>query len=296
MRLNIKQVEAFHRVFVAGGVTAAAHQLHISQPAVSRLIADLEAAVALRLFERRNRGLFPTPEGRMLFVEINKAFVGLENIESRAAEIREFRLGTVRVVAMPALSLSVLPSTIQKFTARYPGINISLNIRDSEAVFEWVTSDQMDFGIAALPVHKTVLDLELLPSPFSPCVIPRSSPLANRDVLTPRDLTDTPFISLLASSMLRRRIDAVFRAAGVRRHMTIETPFSLSAVQLVKKELGVAIVDPFTANAMSDETIIAKRFEPAVPYEFGLLIPGNSSLSRLSKNFIDILKQELSKF
>jgi hypothetical protein len=47
---------------------------------------------------------------------------------------------------------------------------------------------------------------------------------------------------------------------------------------------------------MSDETIIAKRFEPAVPYEFGLLIPGNSSLSRLSKNFIDILKQELSKF
>ena len=295
MRLNIKQVEAFSRVFITGSVTAAAQQLHVSQPAVSRLVADLELAVGLTLFERRNRRLFPTPEARMLFDEIEKTFVGLEKIASRAEEIRSFRSGSIRIAAMPALSFSILPAVIQEFTTKYPGIHISLNISSSESVFDWLGSHQMDLGIAALPAHKTVAQIELLPSPACCCVLPAGSPLAHCRVITPQDLAHVPFVSLMASSMLRRRIDAVFQAAGVQRQMVLETPYSLNAMQFAKLGVGATIVDPFSARGLADGSILVRPFVPEIPYEFGLLFPGSASLSLAAQKFIDMLREKVRK-
>jgi DNA-binding transcriptional LysR family regulator len=293
MRLNVKQVEAFYRVFLAGSVTAAAQQLHVSQPAVSRLVADLELATGLKLFERKHRRLFPTPEGRMLFDEIEKTFIGLDKIASRAEEIRSFRTGSIRIAAMPALSLSVLPAVIQEFSSTHPGIHVSLNITGSESVFDWLGSHQMDLGIAALPAHKTVSQIELLPSPACYCVLPAGSPLSDRDVVTVRDLHGARFISLMANTMLRRRIDAVFQAAGVQRKMVLETPYSFSAMQFVKLGIGVSIVDPFSACILQDDSVVARPFLPEIPYEFGLLFPGSATISLAAQKFIEILRRKL---
>lgn len=291
MRLTVKQVEAFHRVFIAGSITAASEQLHLSQPAVSRLVADLERALGMMLFERKNRRLYPTPEGRMMFDEIERSFVGLEKISSRAEEIRSFRSGSVRIAVMPALSLSIMPPVIKEFMTTHPGVNISLNTSLSESVFDWIGSDKMDIGIAALPAHKTVAQIELLPCPPCFCVLPAGSALADHDVITPEVLADVPFISLMATSMLRRRIDEVFQAAGIQRQMVLETPYSLSAMQFAKLGLGVTIVDPFSARALADDSITVKPFVPEVPYEFGLLFPGTARLSLAAEKFTESLRR-----
>lgn len=296
MRFNVKQVEAFYRVFVTGSVTTAAQELFVSQPAVSRLVADLELASGLTLFERKHRRLIPTPEGRMLFDEIEKTFVGLEKIASRAEEIRTFRSGSIRIAAMPALSFSILPPLIKQFKSAYPGIHISLNISNSESVFDWLGSHQWDVGIAALPAHKTMAQIELLPSPPCSCVLPADSPLIEREVITPEDLAETPFVSLLASSMVRQRIDAAFRAAGIQRQLVLETPYSLSAVQFVKLGVGATIVDPFSARCLADDAVAVRPFVPEIPYEFGLLFPGSDSLSQATQKFIDMLREDVSQY
>ncbi len=295
MRLNIKQVEAFYRVFSTGSVTAAAQQLYVSQPAVSRLIADLEAAVKLKLFERKNRRLFPTPEGRMLFDEIEKTFVGLDRIAARADEIRSFQTGSIRIAAMPAIAYSVLPSVIKDFSSRHPGVQISLNILNSEAVFDWLSAHQMDFGIAALTSQKTVSEIELLPCPPCRCVVPANSPLARKDVLTPADLAELPFISPFARSMIRRHVDEIFRAAGIPRQMILETTYSLSAIQLVKEGLGATIVDPFSASKLADSSVAVRPFLPEVPYEFGLLFPSVTTLSLAAQSFLETLTTAIRK-
>jgi DNA-binding transcriptional LysR family regulator len=295
MRLNIKQVEAFYRVFVTGSVTAAAQQLYVSQPAVSRLVAELELAVNLKLFERKNRRLLPTPEGSMLFDEIEKTFVGLERISSRADEIRSFRSGSIRIAAMPALAYSVLPSVIKGFNVRHPGIHVSLNILNSESVFDWLSGHQMDFGIAALTSQTTLARIELLPSPACCCVVPAESQLAQKDLVTPQDLKDVPFISLPASAMLRRRVDEVFQASGASRQMVLETTYSLSAIQLVKLGLGVTIVDPFSAHYLADESVAVKPFVPTIPYEFGLVYPKSTTLSLAAQTFLAMLKMTIQE-
>ena len=155
MRLNIKQVEAFSRVFITGSVTAAAQHLHVSQPAVSRLVADIELAVGLTCCSSAGTAGSSRRLKRVHAVrrDRERLLVGLEKIASRAEEIRSFRSGSIRIAAMPALSFSILPAVIQEFTTKYPGIHISLNISSSESVFDWLGSHQMDLGIAALPAQ-----------------------------------------------------------------------------------------------------------------------------------------------
>ncbi|PWE53710.1 LysR family transcriptional regulator [Metarhizobium album] len=295
MKMNVKQVEAFHQVFVTGSITAAAQRLYVSQPAVSRLIADLELAIGFQLFERKHRRLIPTPEGHMLFNEIKKTFVGLEKIASRAEEIRSFRTGSIRIAAMPALSFSLLPQLITQFMTAFEGIHISLNVRTSDTVFDWLGSDQWDIGIAALPIDKTVAQFELLPSPACYCVLPPDSDLKDRDVITPQDLRDLPFISLFANSTIRLRTDAAFQAAGVQRKMIMETPYSFSAVQFAKLGLGTTIVDPFSAMTLVDDPTTVKPFEPEIPYEFGLLYPEMFPLSGIGREFVSALRVRIDE-
>ncbi len=76
MRINLRQIEAFSAAIEFGSATAASEVLHITQPAVSRLIADLERVVGFQQFERRARGLVPTQDAHTLYEEVKRSFVG----------------------------------------------------------------------------------------------------------------------------------------------------------------------------------------------------------------------------
>ena len=102
--LNPRQIEAFRAVVLTGGVGAAASLINVTQPAVSRLIRDLQSHLGLVLFERRGTGLVPTSEALSLYAEVERAFVGLERIEQMATELRTRRAGFLRIAALPALA------------------------------------------------------------------------------------------------------------------------------------------------------------------------------------------------
>src|SRR5258708_21111610 len=107
--IKIRQVEAFRALMQRHTVTRAAQTLHVSQPAVSRLLADFEAGVGFTLFERQQGRLVPTAEARVLYEEVERAFVGLDRISHAAQPIRAMRLGSFRVPGSPAVALHLRP-------------------------------------------------------------------------------------------------------------------------------------------------------------------------------------------
>ena len=107
--LNPRQIEAFRTVIVTGGITAAAQALNVTQPAVTRLIQDLQYALGLPLFVKRGARLVPTNEALSLYREVERQFVGLERIENAARNLREGRAGSLRVAALPAFNVGFLP-------------------------------------------------------------------------------------------------------------------------------------------------------------------------------------------
>jgi len=99
--LKPRQIEAFRAAVAQGSATAAADALFVTQPAISRLLADLEDAVGFSLFERQGRGLQPTVDGLRLYDAVERVYLGLETVAETARAIREGESGKIRIGALP---------------------------------------------------------------------------------------------------------------------------------------------------------------------------------------------------
>ena len=148
MKITFRQIDAFKTVVQTGTVTESARMLGISQPAVSRLISDLESEVGFKLFARSGRNLKATPEAMLLVDEVRRALSGLEQIKHTASAIREFKDAQLRLIATPAFSTLIAPRLIQKFAERRPEVLVSLEIQSIDVAIEWMVSQNFDFGIA----------------------------------------------------------------------------------------------------------------------------------------------------
>src|SRR5690606_8524110 len=107
--MNFKQIETFRAVMLTRSMTVAAAQLHTSQPNVSRVIAELEAAPGLRLFTRQSGRIDPPAEAEFLLPEVERSFVGLDSLRAAVRAIRQQGAGTLRIGVVPSLAMSVIP-------------------------------------------------------------------------------------------------------------------------------------------------------------------------------------------
>lgn len=117
-RVNLRQIEAFRAVFMTGSMTAAGDLMAISQPAVSRLIRDLEAMIGLSLFYRRGTSISPTSDAAVLFKEVERSFHGLDRIAKVAEELSRTRRGSLRISTTLPVSMYLLPATVSAFKRR----------------------------------------------------------------------------------------------------------------------------------------------------------------------------------
>lgn len=294
--LNSRQIEAFRAVMLTGGITSAAELLNISQPAVSRLIGDLQYALKLTLFERRGSRIAPTSEALSLYQEVERSFVGLERIEQTARDLQARRAGTLRIAAMPALAIGFLPRFVARFLEGRPRVDMSLWGSSSNMVMDWVAAGQCELGFGQAPLeHATVLS-EKSPSVAAVAVVPADHPLAGKEYLQPRDFAGEAFISLGASTLFRYRIDAVFDDHGVNRTQRVETQLTMIACAMVASGAGVAIVDPFTAEEYAGRGVAIRRFEPRINFELAILQSAQRSLSTIAQDFLDGFRAEIIAF
>ena len=285
--LNPRQIEAFRALMLTSSTVRAAEQLHVTQPAVSRLVKELQEAIGLALFERRGARLVPTSEAIALYGEVERSFVGLERIAEAAKSLKERRTGVLRVAAMPALCNGVLPRFAGEFLEGHPHVRFTLAGLVSHMVLDWVVNGQCDVGFAAAPVDHAAVENEKMPAVRYVAVVPKGHRLAARRALRPKDFAGQPFIALGPTTPSRFRIDDVFSRYGIARNIRAETPLSEIVCAMVASGLGVAIVDPFTAREYETRGVVARPFEPALDFQFAAVYPVHRSLSPVAREFID---------
>ena len=291
-----RQIEAFRAVVLTGGVGAAAALINISQPAVSRLIRDLQAELGLVLFERRGTGLVPTSEALSLYAEVERAFVGLERIAQTASELRNRRAGFLRIAALPALANGFLPRFVGAFLKDRPKLDIVLSGLVSHAVLTSVAQGESDIGFAESSMeHAAVVREPMPPAPYV-AVVPQDHRLARRKRLGPADFEGENFISLGPSSLSRYRIDRLFAEAGVNRVQRIETPLSEIACAMAGAGAGVTLCEPFTATEYATRGIAVRPFAPRIEFEFAALVPAHRSLTPIARTFVDGFRSHVARF
>lgn len=295
-RLNPRQIEAFRAVMLTSTTVGAAELMHITQPAVSRLVRELQDVLALKLFERVGNRLKPTNDALALYAEVERSFVGLEKIAQAAGELGARRVGTLRIAAMPALCNGILPRFVAEYHTAYPRVDIELYGLSSQAVIDWVVSEQCDLGFAAAPVGHGAIEVRKMPAVRYVAVVPDDHRLAERAVIRPRDLARENFVTLGDSTRSRFRIDDVFAKHGVSPKAKLKTPLSEIACALVAARAGVSVVDPFTAREFESRGLVARRFEPAIDFQVAALYTKRRELSAPASDFLTGFSDHLERF
>lgn len=292
-RINLRQVEAFRALMLTGSVTAAANLMGVTQPAVSRLLRDLQDSLNIRLFEKRGTGLVSTAAATALYPEVERSFLGLDRIAAAAEEIRTRRTGMLRIAALPALSNGFLPRFAGGFLMERPALNLSFFGVISPLVIDWVMNAQCDLGFAETPLAHAGLPTFRLPPVARVAVLPLGHRLCAKATLRPRDFEGETFISLSPGSASRHLIDAVFARHEVRRELRVETSLSEIMCGMVSSGLGVAICDPFTAAEFEPRGVVVRPFLPRIDFDFAAVFPPQRSASPVAQDFVDALAAKL---
>lgn len=267
--MNFKQVETFRAVMITGSMTAAAQQLHTSQPNVSRVIANLEKEIGFEVFDRMAGRVIATKGGEALFREVTRAFVGLDSLLESASAIRDAGVGTLRVAAAASISNSVIPQAIRRFSESYPAVRIVVDTSESSVIANWTATQHCDLGVVSNVSEKPGVVASLMHSESAVCVMPAGHRLAKRKWLVPDDLDGERFISLPRGGLSRRMIDAAFPQDG--RVLVLETPFAVTICRMVSEGLGISLVNPLLTRTMRLPGIVTVPFKPAIKFESYLL-------------------------
>jgi len=292
MQLNPRQLEAFRKVMVTGSMTIAAEVLNITQPAVSRLIKDLEDAVGIRLFRREGNRLIPGAEAQRLFREVDRFFQGIEQVQRVAQDLKSLRVGTLRIGCISVLGLNLLPEAIRRFSLRSSGVDTALDVRNSLAVLELTAANQVDIGFVNSMGTEypgvTALPLKSVPAV---CAIPRGHALERKSTIQITDLEGEALVSLASNNPMRMRLEMALAAAGVSCRRSIETTLAYSACNIVAGGLGLSVVDAITASQFPGSGVVFRPLLPEVPFEFAMVLPAHQPRSNAVNDFIDVVKQ-----
>jgi DNA-binding transcriptional LysR family regulator len=290
MNMNLRQIEAFRSVMRMGSMTAAAEVLYTSQPNVSRLISQLELSTGLTLFKRAGVRLIPTQEGRALYQEVERAYVGLDSLKHSAKNIRNLGTGRLRVAAVPSMGMSVIPQVLKTFTDSRPELTVSLHVNSSQTVEQWVQSQFCDIGIVVHPGDLGSQQVELLAEIPAVCVLPGSHPLARHAEITAQDLHGQAFVSLCHGDGTRSLVDGVFERAGVERIMAVEAQYSAISCEMVALGMGVTLCHPLVAKDYLHRDIVSRPFKPEILFPTYVIWPMAQARTQLAEEFVETLR------
>lgn len=283
--LNLRQLEALKAVIEYGSVNAAAEALHVTQPAVSKLVVKLEADTGLDLFERVRGKLAPTRQGMLLYEEVDRTFAGLRHLEDAVESIRRDKQHRLNLGVMPALSGSFVRRVTMEFMKSHPDVYVSIQTRGSQFLAEWLMARQIDVALVGSRVDNPYIDKEPMVSSPLYCALPLDHPLARKRVLRPIDLDGVPFVSFARGSQTDELVRSAFEPANAKLNIVLDAVSAPTVCEFVADGLGVALVHPLFVEGLK-ERIVLRRFEPEIKFAFQLCHVRAARNARLVGAFI----------
>jgi DNA-binding transcriptional LysR family regulator len=286
--MELRQLEAFAAVMSTGSVTAAGRLLGRSQPAISRLLQELEAEIGYALFARSGPRVTPTEQGFLLYDDVERALSSLRQIRDRAEEIARGQAQPLLLAATSALAAGLVPDALKRIE---PHANlaprIELRSASPERVVHAVLSGAAQLGATSLPLEHRGLTVHWIGQ--APCVValPENDPAARHDVVPVAELAGRRVITMANPYRLRRRLDAALgHAAGA-----IETNSSVSALAAVRAGLGVSVLEPITAYGAPMAGVAIRPIDLDIPFFFGVITSQSQPLTPACQAMADALAQ-----
>ncbi|MDU9005588.1 LysR family transcriptional regulator [Sedimentitalea todarodis] len=285
--LSQRALEAFREVMRCGTISGAAEEMRVSQPAISRQIRDLEDRLGLCLFTRHGGRVTATPEAHEFWTEVERNLVGLKQIERAAEQIKRGQRSTITVAAAPVFALTALPEAVAVLHRQQPRMTTSSLSMTTLPVVRQVALGQCQVGFGMRTHHKFETDLVCagaLPYRF---IAPSDHPLAEKPSIRVADLEGQDLVGFEDSTQTGRNLDRLF--AGMANPPLVRFRSYLSHIVsvMVLRGLGIALVDPFTAETHEQMGGISRPFLSGERFEYSIIKAIGAQLSSECNELIE---------
>jgi DNA-binding transcriptional LysR family regulator len=298
MNVTLDQLQAFVSVARLGSFTRAAKVLHLSQPAVSTQIRNLEDVLGARLFDRNTRSVALAPVGRELAPALERILRDLDALATTARERATTPHGVVDVAALPSISSGLLPVAIARFKEQFPAASVRLKDAVADRVIAMVKAGEVDLGIATSVRADPEIELAPLLADRMSVVFRPGHPLEHKHRIALDDLRPYPLILTDPQSSVRTIVDRAFESSGALPSPAYEVTYMSTAIALVKAGLGIAILP--SSAALEGKQLSRLRSRPirheALTRNIGVIRKTGRSLSAAAERFADVLTSAARSF
>ena len=262
---SIEEYRIFYTAASSQSITAAARQLFLSQPTVSRGILNLERKLGCALFVRSKKGVALTPEGEILYSHAARAFRHLEKAEEELENLRSFREGSLRVGASETTLHHYLLPRMSAFKAKHPGIRLKLSNGSTPAAITALQAGFLDIAVVVSPIEEGFITVPLAGLADIFLAGDRFSFLQGRRMAL-RELAGYPLVCLEAGTSTRAFLEDAFQQDGVALEPDIELPTTDLIVPMVAYNFGIGFApEPFAAEALASGRVFPIKLETPLP-------------------------------
>jgi DNA-binding transcriptional LysR family regulator len=288
--INLRHIEVFYAVMRAGSVTEAARILHVTQPAVSVALKQLESRLRMKLFDRAGGRLQPTPEAKALLPDVAEIFGRIGAVERFSQDLAGGARGVLSIAATPPLCDGFVAKAVATFVAKRPGVKVSLQALASPVVLDRVINRELDLGVVYEPVVSSAVRTEEVTRVALGCVLPAKHPLAKRASIRIRDLAAYPIVTYLPQALLRPSVDRALSGKASTLRIPVETGTSATAIMLAVHGAGIALIETALFAAHPIPGFVMRPVEPRIELKSLMLRPRQGASSKVLEDFIVHLK------
>lgn len=285
---SLRQLRTLLTVIETGGVSTAAHQLGITQPAASQQLRELERVLGVRLLDRAAGRSRPTAAGQAILQPARRALAAVADAQAAAAAFRAGDAGRVRIGTGATACIYLLPAVLAAAKRRMPGLEVIVATGNTTAMVEQVEAGDVDLALVTLPTPtgKTLSQTPLLTEPFVALIPEPMAPDAG--TVDPAMLAAMPLILYEPGGSTRLLIDAWFRDAG----LTVSPIMQLDSVEAIKVLVGGgagASVLPMLALPAPVPGAMIRPLRPAARRELAIVLRREKIVDRGLRVMLDAL-------
>ena len=290
---SIREFRALHACITQGSITGGARQIGISQPAVSRAIANLEYKMGTTLFERSGKSIIATEEAIRINQETSLFFLMLDQMRTESVT-RHSRMN-LKIAAPPNYSFGFIQSIIASFLKAHKNTRIELEVCASPILIDKVARNEVDIGISDMQLDTHNIVREPFGSSAMACFLPINHSLTNKASINIEDLRNESLIGLTKNHLARTKLENLFRKQNIDPNYVIETNTSVSALEFVSSGVGIVLMNPFPIASFMNEKITALPFEHEIEYSPAFILPAKRAVKKSTRWFMSHLKEELKE-
>jgi len=276
---TLRQLMTFLSAVETGSVTAAAKALHLSQPAASQQLRDLERALRVRLLDRAKGRVIPTPAGEAILAAARRAQSAAEDIVAAAAEFRDGEAGRVRLGAGATACIYLLPDILARVKRRMPRLEVTVATGNTADILDRLEAGALDVALVTQPVRasRAVVQTPLMADRLLALVPKVLAPAGG--AIGAAQLARLPLILYEAGGNTRTIVDDWFARAGVAPSPIMELG-SVEAIKvLVESGLGASILPRLSLMRVARQTVV-RPLRPALARELAYVLRKDKVIDR----------------